>query len=319
MIYLESFSFPSESQETAFLHPKDKTPEEVKNMVKKDFRTRFHYGSVYPFEVLSPNGMYGASFDEITIFCGGNGCGKTTVLNVIAEKLGLKRDSLFNSGRFLQDYLNLCAYESHLGEDGYWREVKGKEMGICVPVDSRIIVSDDVFAHSMKQRQVNDQIIRNRPEVERELDAIAHSNSHLQSLADYDRWAARNDALKNQSAFIRKKLGEEAQEHSNGETAMLYFLERMENPGLYLLDEPENSLSLENQKMLAEYIVNSARFFKCQFIIATHSPVFLSIKGARIYDMDENPVVTKKWTDVENVRVMYDFFKIHEAEFDKGV
>lgn len=263
MIYLESFSFPSESQETAFLHPKDKTPEEVKNMVKKDFRTRFHYGSVYPFEVLSPNGMYGASFDEITIFCGGNGCGKTTVLNVIAEKLGLKRDSLFNSGRFLQDYLNLCAYESHLGEDGYWREVKGKEMGICVPVDSRIIVSDDVFAHSMKQRQVNDQIIRNRPEVERELDAIAHSNSHLQSLADYDRWAARNDALKNQSAFIRKKLGEEAQEHSNGETAMLYFLERMENPGLYLLDEPENSLSLENQKMLAEYIVNSARFFKC--------------------------------------------------------
>ena len=101
MIYLESFSFPSESQETAFLHPKDKTPEEVKNLVKKDFRTRFHYGSVYPFEILSPNGMYGASFDEITIFCGGNGCGKTTALNVIAEKLGLKRDSLFNSGRFL--------------------------------------------------------------------------------------------------------------------------------------------------------------------------------------------------------------------------
>ena len=100
---------------------------------------------------------------------------------------------------------------------------------------------------------------------------------------------------------------------------MLYFLERMENPGLYLLDEPENSLSLENQKTLAEYIVNSARFFKCQFIIATHSPIFLSIKGARIYDMDENPVVTRKWTEVENVRAMYDFFKDHEAEFDKGV
>lgn len=319
MIYLKSFSFPSEYQETAFLHPKDKTPKEVKNMVKKDFRTRFHYGSFYPFEILSPNGMYGASFDEITIFCGGNGCGKTTALNVIAEKLGLKRDSLFNSGRFLQDYLNLCTYESHLGEDGYWREVKGKEMGICVPVDSRIIVSDDVFAHSMKQRQINDRIIRDRPEVERELNAIARSNPRLQSLADYDRWTARNDALKNESAFIRKKLGEEAQEHSNGETAMLYFLERMENPGLYLLDEPENSLSLENQKTLAEYIVNSARFFKCQFIIATHSPIFLSIKGARIYDMDEKPVVTKKWTDVENVRAMYDFFKTHEAEFDKGV
>ena len=40
---------------------------------------------------------------------GVNGCGKTTALNIIAEKLRLKRDSLFNSGRFLNDYLDMNA------------------------------------------------------------------------------------------------------------------------------------------------------------------------------------------------------------------
>ncbi len=62
------------------------------------------------------------------------------------------------------------------------------------------------------------------------------------------------------SAYLEKVLGREAQERSNGETAMVYFIERMENPGLYLLDEPENSLSFENQIKLAEFIESSARF-----------------------------------------------------------
>ncbi len=51
------------------------------------------------------------------------------------------------------------------------------------------------------------------------------------------------------------------------------------------------------------------------FIIATHSPFFLSMKGARIYDMDEDPVRVKKWTELADVRAYYDFFAEHENEF----
>ena len=40
------------------------------------------------------------------------------------------------------------------------------------------------------------------------------------------------------------------------------------------------------------------------------------MKGARIYDMDENPVDIKKWTRLESVRQMYEFFKEHEREFE---
>ena len=59
----------------------------------------------------------------------------------------------------------------------------------------------------------------------------------------------------------------------------------------------------------------SARFFGCQFIIATHSPFLLSMRGAKIYDMDEEVVDVKRWTELENVRDYYDFFKKHEREF----
>lgn len=319
MLYLQSFTFPNERQEAEFLYPKDKTPGEVSSGAFKDFRTRTHHGSVYPFGILDRNRLGCVSFDRITIFCGGNGSGKTTALNVIAEKLGLKRESMFNSGRFLQDYLNMCTYYTDLGVDSYARWKKGEERGLYIPTDSRIIVSDDVFAHSMKQRRINDRIYGDRADAEKDYNDLIMSGAKLRSLEDYERWKARNEALRNKSAFMQKQLGSEVLEQSNGETAMMYFLQRMENPGLYLLDEPENSLSLENQMKLVEYIESSAHWFNCQFIIATHSPIFLSMKGARIYDFDENPVKTKKWTDVENVRTLYDFFKTHEAEFDKGV
>lgn len=317
MQYLQCFTFPNKREEAKFLYPKDLSGEEVAAEAFRDFRARTHHGSVYPFGILDQNRLGCVSFDRITIFCGGNGSGKTTALNVIAEKLGLNRDSMFNSGRFFQDYLDLCKFDAELGTDRYVRNKLGKEVALYLPNDSRIIVSDDVFAHSMKQRRINDRIHGDRADAEKDYDDLIMSGANLRSLEDYERWKARNEALRNKSAFMQKQLGSEVLEQSNGETAMMYFLQRMENPGLYLLDEPENSLSLENQMKLVEYIESSAHWFNCQFIIATHSPIFLAINGARIYDFDENPVKTKKWTDVENVRMLYDFFETHEKEFDE--
>ena len=81
------------------------------------------------------------------------------------------------------------------------------------------------------------------------------------------------------------------------------------------MDEPENSLSPQRQLELIKFIEDSARYFGCQFIISTHSPFLLAIKGAKIYDLDECPVSVKKWTELESVRCYYNFFKEHEHEF----
>ena len=39
------------------------------------------------------------------------------------------------------------------------------------------------------------------------------------------------------------------------------------------------------------------------------------MKGAKIYDMDEETVDIKKWTELSNVREYYEFFKKYEKDF----
>ena len=54
---------------------------------------------------------------------------------------------------------------------------------------------------------------------------------------------------------------------------------------------------------------------QCQFIIATHSPFMLGTLHAKIYNLDTKDYEVSKWSDLDNVRYFYDFFKKHENEF----
>ena len=65
-------------------------------------------------------------------------------------------------------------------------------------------------------------------------------------------------------------------------------------------------------KACQTYLAN----FDCQFVMSTHSPFILSIPFARIYNMDETPVSTCKWTELPSVRLYHDFFKDHAEEFN---
>ena len=105
------------------------------------------------------------------------------------------------------------------------------------------------------------------------------------------------------------------EKYSNGETSLQYFQEYLLPDALYLLDEPEVSLSPVNQVKLAEEINKLARFLNCQFIIATHSPFMLGTLNAKIYNIDTKCFDIVKWSQLENVKFFYDFFKKHEEEF----
>lgn len=165
-------------------------------------------------------------------------------------------------------------------------------------------------------RTINDGIDQKREDLFQEYLESKYSKFQLQSLEDYEQLKKVNmSRSKTQSGYIRNNLMDNVREHSNGESAFIYFSEKIKENGLYLLDEPENSLSPERQQELLKFLEDSARFFGCQFIIATHSPFLLSMRGAKIYDMDEVPVDVKKWTELTNVRTYYDFFKKHDKEF----
>lgn len=145
-----------------------------------------------------------------------------------------------------------------------------------------------------------------------------YSHFQMTSLDDYEQLKKVCDARKkatSQSRYVRGRLMGNVREQSNGESGFLYFTDKIKENGLYLLDEPENSLSPERQQELLKFLEESARFFGCQMIIATHSPFLLSMRGAKIYDFDEEVVDVKRWTDLKNVRLYYDFFKKHENEF----
>lgn len=105
-------------------------------------------------------------------------------------------------------------------------------------------------------------------------------------------------------------------EFSNGENAASFFQEKIVPNGLYLLDEPENSLSAQRQIELVAFIEDMTRYEHCQFVIATHSPFVLSIKEAKIYDLDQKPVDVRRWTQLENVQTYYRFFQMHQEAFE---
>ncbi|MBR5858576.1 MAG: AAA family ATPase, partial [Clostridia bacterium] len=141
----------------------------------------------------------------------------------------------------------------------------------------------------------------------------------LNGLDDYERWSEVREIIspkRSQSSYIRDRVVSEIDLTSNGETALRYFIDRIDSDALYFLDEPENSLSIEFQIQLAEYIAATARATRSQFIIATHSPIFLSMSNAKIYNLDAYPASVCDWTELPNVRKYFDFFMQHRDEFE---
>ncbi len=284
MIYLEYFVFPDSDKEFNFFLNQKRTC----------------YNSYYPFQILSRHNFLRIDFEPITILYGGNGTGKTTALNVIAEKLQLARDSKFNKSNFFEDYLKLCNYQ----------------LTLPLPENSRVITSDDVFDYMLTVRDINEGIDLKKEALFEDYLDTKYAKFQVRSLEDYETLKKITKARRlTQSKFVRSELMDNIRECSNGESAFIYFSEKITENGLFLLDEPENSLSPAKQRELVKYIEDSARFFGCQFIISTHSPFVLSMRGAKIYDLDAEPVDIKTWTELENVKEYYRFFKEHEREF----
>ncbi len=297
MVYLSSFHLPSRDEDENFFNVRNE------NFQRKNFRTC--YTTKYPFGMFRDRELPSDfRFSDITVFCGNNGSGKSTILNVIAEKLSLKRNSPFNRSDFFNDYVSLCRYE----------------LEEYISPDSSVITSDDVFDRVLDIRRINDGIDSKRESLLNEWieNNSENADTTLHGLDDYNRWKkvadSRNRKI-SQSQFIRSRLMRNVTERSNGESALSLFVDAIHDNALYLLDEPENSLSPGNQLELKYFLEDCVRHHGCQFIISTHSPFLLSLKGARVYDIDSVPVKLSKWTELECVRVYKEFFDENADKF----
>ncbi len=254
--------------------------------------------NIYPYNVFKGKYIEPIVFAPITVFYGNNGSGKSTLLNIIANSLKLKGKEYATSNSYgIVDYCGTfsseCSYS--LGEDDFGHAIRS------LPADSRYIKSEDILYEIKKiqQKQV------------------------LSDGMEYD-YVQKGMSLREARQFLSSKEGRKQEEYimfaqekySNGETSLQYFKEYLYPHALYLLDEPEVSLSPANQVVLAEEINKMARLLECQFIIATHSPFMLGTLNAKIYNLDKKEYDIEKWSELENVRYFYDFFKKHEKEFE---
>jgi len=298
VVYLRNFNLPSFQDE---------------ENITSHWKTNLTTGTgLYPFNIFSSKEFYSLSFESpITIIYGDNGSGKSTLLNIIAEKLKLKHSAAYNRTHWFNEYISYCNYEGN------------------IPEQSKIITSDDVFDCMLGFREMNLGIEHNRDIiVDKFINIRNEKEKNTLSLKDYvnkidcsnpksfiefeEVWEAVKGSL---NQFQKKRIRKNIPGKSNGENSIVYFYNKIQENALYLLDEPENSLSPERQLELLEYIQNSTIGCGCQFIIATHSPFLLSLKRSQIYDLDDIPVRTKKWTELKNVRLYRNFFIEHEDDF----
>ncbi|MBO4470936.1 MAG: AAA family ATPase [Clostridia bacterium] len=287
MLYLSTFTFPGEETETDFMFGLKTTYDQ----------------SVYPYRILPKVGLDEIVFRPVTILYGGNGSGKSTALNVMAEKLNLKRNSVYNRSRFFENFVERCRVT--LEEE--------------IPPESRIITSDDVFDMMLDIRSINEGIDRKREKLAEEYYELKQERFQIRSLEDLDHLRRITNARKKTySRFIEGESGKTVRERSNGESALMFFQTKIEPDTLCLLDEPENSLSPENQLILADFLMESVRYCGNQLVISTHSPFLLAFPGAKIINLDDGSRVVDSWTQLKNPRVYYDFFKKHADEFEEN-
>lgn len=88
---------------------------------------------------------------------------------------------------------------------------------------------------------------------------------------------------------------------SHGES-FLDFIQKADQPGLYLMDEPEAALSPQRQLTLLIHLVKMAEK-GAQFVIVTHSPILLAIPEADIFSFDEGSIQQIKYEDTESYQI----------------
>ncbi len=254
---------------------------------------------IYPYHVFAGKSERLLLFSPITVLYGSNASGKSTILNIIANKLQLEgqeyaASNQFGKVKYFTEFLNECSYSLGEYEDG-------RKIG-QLPRQSRYIKSEDILYEIKKIQQetiledgyIYEHVRRGLPK-----EQVKHMRA--------------SDQLQKQMEYLKY-----AQEkYSNGETTLQLLEDYIEPDALYLLDEPEVSLSPENQTLLAEKLNQMARFLGCQFIISTHSPFMLGTLNAKIYNLDSKELEEARWTELEPVRYVYQFFDKHRKEFEE--
>lgn len=222
--------------------------------------------------------------NEVTILCGDNGCGKSTLMNLMASSLNLYR---INSGDLSSEPLKEAS-----------KSIKplysvAKAHGFFFEAEAFITYLQ--FLEKEKNEALNElkrveSDYANRSDYAKMMAKVPHQKSlhELDNLYEYD---------------ITKR--------SHGEAYLDFFASRLKPNQIYLLDEPETPLSSQNQLTLLAMIKDAVQN-NCQFIIATHSPIIMAYPDALLYQVSDKGIDKIAYKDIESISLLKQFLNAPE-------
>ncbi len=241
----------------------------------------------FPFNVPAIEALDSLDFlAPVTFFVGENGSGKSTLLETIA--CGLRCPTIGRTDVNLDDAL---AGQQQLARAMRFSRAHNPRIKLFFRAEDAI-----GFTRTVKQQMLE----------------LSHLEAHYEDTLDGYAQQLATGAMRGQKASLEKRYGENPDGRSHGEWFLNVIQQRIHPGGLYLLDEPETPLSPIHQLSLLSIIKDSVAQ-RCQFIIATHSPILMAFKDASILSFDHQPIAQIAWQDVEHVAITRAFLNDPES------
>ena len=214
---------------------------------------------------------------NISFFVGENGSGKSTILEAIAAytevplagSFRLEEDESLKAANRLADFLSLRFKEK-------------THHGFFVRAEDFI-----GFSRSIK-RQIK--------ELDQEIEEVKATFTG----GDIKLTLGTIEGEKNQ---LIKRYSKDLEAMSHGEGFMKFFTSRITGKGLYLIDEPEAALSPTRQLSLLSLIIEKVKKTGSHFIIATHSPIIMSIPNSEVFHFKDGKISKVDYKETEHYQL----------------
>jgi predicted ATPase len=240
----------------------------------------------FPFSLPAFQNFQGLGFESpITVFVGENGSGKSTLLKALAIKLNLP-----------------AIGSSDLESDETLSEIKEFGESIKTKWNNKayrgfFFRAEDYFGFVKRLKNLDQELKGDIVDFEKRL-----SGTGLKLAVG---------AVHGQKEALLRKYGDLTQV-SHGEGFLKVLQGRLQPEGIYLIDEPEAALSPQRQLALFSLIKNLAENNACQFIIATHSPILMTLPNATIFQFSDS-IQKVSYEETEHFTILKNFLNNPEA------
>ena len=177
MIYLKSFKLLDENEEYSMIV----------------YKMNIH-NNLYPLKIFPNKKFINIDFEPITIFYGGNGSGKTTILNIISDSINASKRNIDKKGDLFDNYVERCSQYCNLIHKSECKEIK-------------YISSDDVFDYLLDIKAINSDVNRRKYDLINEYYEYKNTPFQYNSLEQYEELKNRVDSNRmTVSKYVRTKL-----------------------------------------------------------------------------------------------------------------